>query len=160
MSVLSCATCLRKVRITGDSEEVLQEGGVRQPAVHPLHAAWDTLRAAHAEGRLPRGTCICGQPLCDDGADAPPPLVPYVLHLPSGIALSIGQTYEGPEGELTAEQVTAHLASIPRVERERPHVVAVQLAMITPVVMAIFLLWAMAATSLFSFLKAFASTVP
>ena len=75
-----CPTCLREETWSDGDREVHQPGGSRQPAVPPMLAAWDTLRAARAEGRAARGVCVCGQPLVDDGeADAAHPPIPRTL---------------------------------------------------------------------------------
>ena len=153
-----CPTCLREETWSDGDREVHQPGGSRQPAVPPMLAAWDTLRAARAEGRAARGVCVCGQPLVDDGeADAAHPPIPWTLTLPDGTTFTVAESLTGPDGEVGEPELTKRLEAVyPRRFRERPHILLFQAATLTPVVVAIFTLWLMAATSLMLFLRAFA----
>lgn len=155
-----CATCLREEVWTADHHDVLQQGGVRKPAIPAMLAAWDSLLAARREGRFARDTCICGQPLIDTGEvdDEAHAIMSWTLALPDGRTFSVARELAGPDGPVDEDTLTAVMeAAYPRRFRERPHILAFQAMTLTPVVVAIFMLWAMSATSLFLFLRAFAS---
>jgi hypothetical protein len=158
-----CHTCLRTERWSGDTRTVVQEGGKRRPAIHPVLAAWDTLRVHTLDGRHPRGVCVCGQPLLDDGgADADHPVVDWTFPMPAGPPLTMdprGVVHDASQ-PLTLGQVTDRLeAAYPRSTRERPHVVAFQLMAILPVALAVFTLWLGAATVLVFMLRAMSMPV-
>ncbi|MCA9569968.1 MAG: hypothetical protein KC656_19115 [Myxococcales bacterium] len=155
---VACDTCLRIETWTGATVDVEQEGGSRKPAIHPHLAAWDTLRTGLEQGRRARGTCVCGQPLLDDGAaDAEHPPVPWDILLPDGTTYTVDDRPHGPDGPIEPAALTARLEAVwPRRQREPIGIVLFQAVTLGPVVLAIFTLWLMAATSLFLFLRALA----
>lgn len=160
-TTVRCDTCLRQETWTGDDHAVVQQGGARSPAVPPVLAAWDSLRVHTLAGRRARGVCGCGQPLVDDGtADPEHPPIPWELPLPDGTVLRVTDRFLGPDGPLSIGQMTDRLeAAYPREFRENKPLLAFQMAIVTPVVVAIFALWAASATVLFLMLRGLATPV-
>lgn len=114
MIQVDCRSCFRKEHWSDDAREVVQAGGSRQPAEHPILAAWHTLVTARRGGRVVVGSCVCGQPLI---AMSGPP-IPWTLDTSTGAFTVSTDAIEGPAGAVTIAEVEATLTKLygPRFE--------------------------------------------
>lgn len=109
-----CPVCFYRARWTSDGEtvEVVQEGGVRQPSPHPTLAAWRVWGRSRAGDLGPVvGTCPrCAMPLVaeEDGLEA---VAPWTLETPRGPVVVGADVLRGPSGPLTDVAAEAFFAS-------------------------------------------------
>jgi hypothetical protein len=164
MTRVRCSVCHREERWSDGHVEVVLEGGVRQPALDPPRAAFETW-AASLRGELGpvAGTCdACGQPLIADGPV--PDAAPHRLALPVGGWLEIGPGgVRGPEGPVPLDEALAEVQrAFPDgfvLSRVRPGLALFQGSLLT-FMLAPFVLWLLAIGAVVLFLSNYGTVGP
>lgn len=152
--IATCSTCFRRERRDEGAVHVEVEGLVRKPSVHPVLAAWRSIRDARRDGRAIVGACPCGQPLLADAG----PIAPWTLALPGG-DVQIGEAITGPDGpldELAVDRLVEAAYAEPW--RIRPLQGAFEGVLLSALIGPV-LLWVFAVGAVVLFLIRFASPV-
>jgi len=111
--ILSCPTCLRRIRREDGTTTVLQEGGARRFSGDPTFAAWLVwARSLRGELGPVAGPCEgCGQPWVIEAGGAEEGAASWQFTTPRGVVEAGPSGLHGPGGPMTVDQADQFLRS-------------------------------------------------